>query len=88
MKLNIIEDEPKSLIVEFEDTDRGVAELIKGKLQDKADVEFVAVTKTHLEVGKPRLIVKSNKNPKKLVIDAIEEIRDELKDFKAQLPKK
>ncbi|MFP3215370.1 MAG: hypothetical protein RXR32_02380 [Candidatus Micrarchaeota archaeon] len=88
MKLNIIEDEPKSLIVEFEDTDRGIAELIRGKLQDKADVDFVAVTKTHFEVGKPRLIVKSNKNPKKLVIDAIEEIREELKDFKAQLPKK
>ncbi len=88
MKLNIIEDEPKSLIIEFEGTDRGVAEIIKEKLQNKNGVDFAAVTKTHFEVGNPRLIVKSEKNPKKLVLDAIEEIKEDLKEFKSQLPKK
>ena len=88
MKLEIIEDEPKSLIIEFEDAERSIAELIREKLQEKPDVEFAAVTKTHFEVGKPRLIVKSTKNSKKLVLDAIEEIKEDLKEFKAQLPKK
>jgi DNA-directed RNA polymerase subunit L len=88
MKLKIIEDEPKSLIIEFEDAERSIAELIREKLQENPDVEFAAVTKTHFEVGKPRLIVKSTKNSKKLVLDAIEEIKEDLKEFKAQLPKK
>ncbi|MGB9732747.1 MAG: RpoL/Rpb11 RNA polymerase subunit family protein [Candidatus Micrarchaeia archaeon] len=88
MKVNIIEDEQKSLVIEFEDADRSIAELIREKLQEKSDVDFAAVTKTHFEVGKPRLIVKSSKNAKKLVLEAIEEIKEELKEFKSQLPKK
>ena len=32
MKVNIIEDEAKSFVVEFEGVDRGIAELIKEKL--------------------------------------------------------
>jgi len=88
MKLNILEDETKSIILEFDGSDRAVAELIKEKLQNNKDVEFASVSKTHFETGKPRLIVKSDKNAKKLILDAVEEIREDLKAFKSQLPKK
>ncbi|MGC8710307.1 MAG: RpoL/Rpb11 RNA polymerase subunit family protein [Candidatus Micrarchaeia archaeon] len=88
MKLNLLEDEPKSVIIEFDGSDRAIAELIKEKLQNNKGVEFASVSKAHFETGKPRLIVKSDKNAKKLILDAVEEIKEDLKSLKSQLPKK
>ena len=88
MKLNIIEDEPKSLVVELIDADRGIAEMIKDKLLGNKDVDFVTVMKEHPEVGKPKLIVKSSKNAKALVLKALEVLDEEIKEMASQLPKK
>ncbi|MDE1762341.1 MAG: hypothetical protein KGH59_03800 [Candidatus Micrarchaeota archaeon] len=88
MKVNIIEDEPKSLIVEFEGMDRAFAELIKYELLKSKDVEFASATKEHPELGWPRLIVKSSKSARALVLKAIEEAQEEMKEIKAQIPKK
>ena len=88
MKLNIIEDEPKSLVVELIDADRGIAEMIKDRLLDSKDVDFVTVMKDHPEVGKPRLVVKSSKNAKGLVLKALDALDEEIKEMTSQLPKK
>jgi len=87
MKLNIIEDEPKSMIIELIDADRGIAELIKDKLMGKSEVEFAGVIKLHPEIGQPRLVVKSSKNARTLIMKAIEELEDDIKDLGSQLPK-
>lgn len=88
MELNVTEDGKKGLIIEFSDADRGIAELIKGKLSNSKDVEFVGVVKEHFEVSKPKLIIKSSKNARSLVLKAAEELEDELKDLASQIPKK
>lgn len=88
MKLNLIEDEKESLVIEFEGVDRGIPDLIKGKLLENKDITFASVVKEHFEVSKPRLVVKSEKNAKTLVLKAIEELEDELKDLQSQVPKK
>lgn len=87
MKLNILEDETKSMIIEFVDADRAIAELVKDKLLEKADVEYAGVVKTHPEVGAPRLVIKSEKNARTLVLKALDEIEDEIKEFQSQIPK-
>ena len=88
MHVKIVEDASKSLIIELEGWDRSIAELIKEKLEDSKDVEFSSVEKDHPEVGVPRLVVKSSKNAKGLVVKAIEQLQDELKDLAAEIPKK
>lgn len=88
MKVNIIEDESKSLIIEFEDADRAVAEAIKGEIMEANGAEFVTVVKEHPEINRARLIVKASKNPKALVAKAIEEIEEKLKEVELKLPKK
>ena len=88
MKLNLIEDEKDSIIIEFEGVDRGIPDLIKGKLLENKDVNFASVVKEHFEVSKPRLVVKSDKNAKSLVLKAIEDLEDELKELQSQVPKK
>ena len=88
MKLNLIEDEKDSLVIEFEGVDRGIPDLIKGKLLDNKDINFASVVKEHFEVSRPRLVVKSEKNAKTLVLKAIEDLEDELKELQSQVPKK
>lgn len=88
MKLNFIEDEAKSLIVEFEDADRSIPEMIKSKLLENKDVDFVGVVKEHPDIAKPRLIVKSSKNARTLVLKAVEELEEDMKSLTASLPKK
>ncbi len=88
MKLTLIKDEQKDLEIEFEGVDRGIPDLIRGKLLESKDVEFAGVVKEHFEVSKPRLVVKSTKNAKTLVLKALEELQDELKELSAQVPKK
>lgn len=87
MKLNIVEDEPKSMIIEFVDSDRAIAELIKDKLMDSGSVDYVGVIKEHPEIGHPRLIIKSSKNARALIIKALDDVQEDIKDLMSQLPK-
>jgi DNA-directed RNA polymerase subunit L len=86
MELKIIEDEPKSMILEFKDADRGIAELIKDRLTANKDVDFAGVIKEHPEIGMPRLVVKASR-ARSLVIKAVEEVQEEIKEMASQLPK-
>ncbi len=86
MELKIIEDEPKSMILEFVEADRGLAELIKDRLINNKDVDFAGVVKEHPEIGMPRLVVKANR-PKALILKAIGDVQDEIKEFYSQMPK-
>ncbi|MDE1834316.1 MAG: hypothetical protein KGH64_03180 [Candidatus Micrarchaeota archaeon] len=88
MKLNFVEDETKSLIVEFVDIDRGIPEMIKSKLQDNKDVEFVGVVKERPEINTTKLIIKSSKSARSLVLKSIEELQDDLKELSSKVPKK
>jgi DNA-directed RNA polymerase subunit L len=88
MKLNFVEDEAKSLIVEFEDVDRSVPEIIKSKLIDNKDVEFVGVAKEHPDIAKSKLVVKSSKNARSIVLKAVEDLQDDIKEISSKLPKK
>ncbi len=88
VKLNIIAEEPKSLIVEFIDVDRGIPELVREKLSEKKEIEYAGVVKEHPEVGNPRLIIKSSKNAKPLLVKALKEVEDELEEISSQMPRK
>ena len=88
MKLNILEDEPKSIIIEFVDCDRAIPELIKDKLIRGKDVEFAGVVKEHPEASHPKLVLKSGKNARSLLLKALEDLEDDVKELSSQLPKK
>ncbi len=87
MKLNIIEDETKSMVIELIDADRGIADLIRDRLAEKSEIEFAGVVKMHPDVGQPRLVVKSNKNARTAILKALDEVQDEIDEFAKQLPK-
>ena len=88
MKLNIDEQDSKSIIIEFVGADRGIPELLKEKLLENKSVNFVSVIRDHPEIGSPKLVVKADKSVKALVLKAAEELEDEIKQLTAQIPKK
>jgi DNA-directed RNA polymerase subunit L len=88
MNVKIVEDEPKSIVIELEGFDRGIAELIKEKVSESKDVEFASVEKDHPETGFPRLVVKASKNAKGHVVKAIEALQEEIKELEKEIPKK
>ncbi len=86
MKLNIVQDNQKELIVEFDSSiDRGIPELIKSKLIEDKSVSFVGVVKEHPERGNTRLIVKSSKSAKSLILKAVEELEEEFKALSSSI---
>lgn len=89
MKINVIKKESKELIIEFESGDLTLPEFLAGELSKEPDIAFAGVDRQHLGVGKPKLIVRTEK---KKAIDMVEKALDsmdeEFSDLKSQLSKK
>lgn len=88
MEVNFVEDEAKSLVIEFVGADRSLPDMIKSKLLENKDVDFVGVVKEHPEIARPKIIVKSSKTARTIVAKAVEELQDDVKDLASSLPKK
>ncbi len=89
MKAELVKDESKELILEFDENDTTIPELLAGRLANEDGVEFAGVAQDHPEVGKPRLVIKTEgKRAITVLSKAIEEIDGELDDLKSQLSKK
>ncbi|EQD37981.1 hypothetical protein B2A_11678 [mine drainage metagenome] len=89
MKINVIKNESKELIIEFESKDLTLPEFLAGELSKEADVKFAGVDRQHLEVGKPMLIVRTEKKKAIDMIDkALDSMDEEFSDLKSQLSKK
>ncbi|MDD4251009.1 MAG: RpoL/Rpb11 RNA polymerase subunit family protein [Candidatus ainarchaeum sp.] len=86
MKLEIISNEKESLEFIIEGERHTLPNLLKEKLAEKADADFVAYRLDHPLDTKARFILKA-KNPKKLLESTIKEIQTELTDFQKAFEK-
>ena len=80
MKLEVIKNEKDTLEFYIDGERHTLANLIKDKLANNSDVDFVAYKLDHPIDQKARFIVKA-KNPKKMIENAIKEIETEISDF-------
>lgn len=89
MKAELIKNESKELILEFEDRDLTVPELLAGRLSQNDDVLFAGVAQDHPEVGRPRLVLKTEKhNALTTLSKSLDDLEEDLSDLKAKLSKK
>lgn len=89
MKAELVKDESKELILEFEENDTTIPELLASRLVNEDGVEFAGVTQDHPEAGKPRLVVRTEgKRAMTVLSKAIDGIDEDLDDLKSQLSKK
>jgi DNA-directed RNA polymerase subunit L len=88
MKVNVIKNESKELVLEFETSDFSIPDLIAGELLKNEDVEFAGVAKDHPETGKPTLNIKTGKRKAQDTLEkALDDLDGEFEDLKAQLSK-
>ena len=87
MKLNLIKDEDRELVIEFDTSDFTIPDLLADELLEDSNVEFAGVSKDHPETGKPVLVIKGKKNPKSSLMDAIERLDKNLGELKVSKKK-
>jgi len=80
MKLEVIKNEKDTLEFYIDGERHTLANLLKNKLANNSNVDFVAYKLDHPIDQKSRFVVKA-KNPKKMVELAIKEIETEISDF-------
>jgi DNA-directed RNA polymerase subunit L len=86
MKINVLKNESNELILEFETGDVTIPDLLANHLLQNEDVEFAGVSKDHPEIGKPKLVIKTNKKKViPLLLKAIDEIDDNMASLKTQI---
>lgn len=88
MKLNLIKEEDKELAIEFDTSDFTIPDLLADELLQDSNVEFAGVSKDHPETGKPILVIRSKKNPKTSLMDAIERLDKDFGEIKVSSKKK
>ena len=85
MEIKILVNEKNMLEMELTDIDQSLAQLLAEKLSAEKSVEFAAFKLEHPMIANPKIIVKTKKgDPEKLVLEKLEEIKKEVKDFKTR----
>ena len=89
MKINVVKNENKELIIEFDDGDLTLPEFLAGELSKEDDVAFAGVDRQHLGTSKPKLVVRTEKKKAIDMLDkALDAMDEEFSDLKSQLSKK
>jgi DNA-directed RNA polymerase subunit L len=88
MKIKVLKDETKELMIEFDTKDLTIPDLIASELLTEDDTEFAGVSKDHPETGNVTLVLKSKKNAKSELLKAIGRIDEKISELKAQVSKK
>ncbi|MGC8537359.1 MAG: RpoL/Rpb11 RNA polymerase subunit family protein [Candidatus Micrarchaeia archaeon] len=89
MKINVVKNESKELIIEFDDGDLTLPEFLAGELSKEEDVAFAGVDRQHLGAGKPKLIVRTERKKAIDMLDkALDAMDEEFSGLKSQLSKK
>ncbi len=88
LKIKVIKDESKELVIEFETKDLTIPDLIASELLENEDVDFAGVAKDHPETGNAVLVVKSKKKAKDVLLKTIESLDEQFTELKAQVSKK
>ncbi|MFA4819848.1 MAG: RpoL/Rpb11 RNA polymerase subunit family protein [Candidatus Aenigmatarchaeota archaeon] len=83
MKIEVLENEKDTLKIEIH-ANTTLVSLINENLWQQKGIDMAAFKTDHPYLSKPILIVKS-KNPKKALLDATEQVIDDVKDLRKKL---
>jgi len=85
MEITLVKNEDNLYEIEFKDVDVSVVNLIKDRLVNRGDVEFAASIREHITVSPPKLVLRTKKNPKTLIREAIKSIMKDLNKIEKKL---
>ncbi len=86
MKLEFLKDEKDEIKVKLVGEDKALCGLVVEKLANNKDVDFTGCADDHPTTGNPIITVKG-KSAKKQLKDAVDEVKDELKELEKAVEK-
>lgn len=86
MKLEFLKDEKDEVKVKLVGEDKALGSLVVQKLVENKEVEFAGCTDEHPLLSNPIITIKG-KNAKKSLVDAVDEVKKELKELEKQVEK-
>jgi DNA-directed RNA polymerase subunit L len=88
LKIKVLKDESKELVIEFDTRDLTIPDLIASELLNEDDTEFAGVSKDHPETGNAVLVLRSKKTAKTELLKAITRVDEKFAELKTQLSSK
>lgn len=88
LKMKVLKDESKELIIEFDTKDFTIPDLIASELLGDDNTEFAGVSKDHPETGNVVLALKSKKKAKDELLKAIDSLDEQFAELKTMISKK
>jgi DNA-directed RNA polymerase subunit L len=85
MKIKVLKDETKELMIEFDTKDLSIPDLIANELVNQDETEFAGVSKDHPETGNAVLVLKSKKTAKTELLKAIGRLDEQFTELKSQI---
>ncbi len=81
MEINVLEESKNKLVVEIKGESHALCNAIKSELWKNKKVKTTGYNIAHPLVGVPKLIIESNSDPKKLLVDAVKSVKKDADDF-------
>lgn len=86
MKINVLKKADREIILEFETSDMTIPNLITDVLLKDKDVVFAGISKEHLEIGNPKLILKTQrKKAGEVLSKTLKSLTDEFSSIKSSI---
>ncbi len=88
MEVRIISEDKDLIHIEIEGEGHTLCNAVREELWNLEDTSFASYNIKHPQISNPVLAVKSKKGkPKKLVLDAVNSLREKTKELRSELPK-
>ncbi|PAV08288.1 DNA-directed RNA polymerase subunit L [Methanosphaera cuniculi] len=84
--MKIIEEQPDSLVLEITGESHTICNILRKRIMSKDELIAAAYDITHPLIGEPEFEVHCE-NPKEVLVEAAEEVKQEANDFKDALIK-
>lgn len=85
--INVLKDEKDTLEIEIVNGEEGLGEILVQYLNEEKEVEFVAYKKEHPFDKGIKLVIKSKKNPKKILLSVLKKTKEEIEELGELLKK-
>ncbi|MFH1785743.1 MAG: RpoL/Rpb11 RNA polymerase subunit family protein [Candidatus Micrarchaeota archaeon] len=85
MDVKVLVNDKNIIELDLGKTDQSLAQLLVEKLNEDSDVEFASYKVEHPITATPKIYLRTKKgDPSKLLLEKLDEIKNEVSDFKKQ----
>ena len=81
MEINVLEESKNKLVIEIKGEGHALCNAIKSELWKNKKVKSTGYSIAHPLVGVPKLVIESDSDPKKLLVEAVKTVKKDSDTF-------